>query len=370
MINTIFQRYIGREINQASLYVLVAFLAIFFFFDLIAEIDEVTRGVYRIDQAFFYVLLGLPGRVVEIVPVAVLIGTLWALSRSAQHSEFTVFRASGLLPVDMIKALLRIGFPLVMLTALFSEVLAPEAEGHRLHVSGRGGAHDHMQSGLWLRDITRERSLDIGPRFINVSLVLPDQKLVGIVIYEFNARQRLARVVEAKTGTFVGEEGQSYRWDLEGIRVTRFGTDGSVSINNEQAFILLSALAPETINSLMTHPDRMSSLELYRYVRYLKQNKQQTERYEVSLWKRLVYPWVIWVMMLLALPVAFLQARSGTVGTRVFTGILVGVGFHLLNNLFSHLGVLTTWPAPITALVPSLVGLSLAGFFLYWVQYR
>jgi len=70
---TIFQRYVGKEINQASLYVLVAFLAIFFFFDLIAEIDEVTRGIYSVDQALVYVLLGLPGRVVEIIPVAVLI---------------------------------------------------------------------------------------------------------------------------------------------------------------------------------------------------------------------------------------------------------------------------------------------------------
>ena len=371
MSHAIFQRYIGKEIHQASLYVLTAFLAIFFFFDLIAEIDEVTRGVYRVDQALLYVSLGLPGRVVEIIPVAVLIGTLWALSRSAQHSEFTVFRVSGLLPVNMIKVLLLIGFPLVILTALFSEVLAPGAEGYRLQVADRGVAHDRMQSGLWLRDLSkREGALDDEPRFINVSRVMPDQKLAGIVLYEFNARQRLVRVVEAKTGAFIGEEGRSYRWDLKGIRVTRFGADGSISINTEEAFTMLSSLAPETINSLMTHPDRMSSLELYRYIRYLKQNKQQTERYETSLWKRLVYPWVIWVMMLLALPVAFLQARSGAVGTRVFAGILVGVGFHLLNSLFSHLGVLTTWPAPIMALVPSLIGLGLAGFFLYWVQYR
>lgn len=370
MSHTIFQRYVGKEINQASLYVLVAFLAIFFFFDLIAEIDEVTRGIYSVDQALVYVLLGLPGRVVEIIPVAVLIGTLWALSRSAQHSEFTVFRVSGLLPLDIIKALLRIGLPLVILTALFSEVLAPEAEGYRLQVSSRGGAHDRIQSGLWLRDITREPSLDGKLRFINVGLVLPDQKLAGIVIYEFNDRQRLTLVVDAKTGTYVGEEGQFYRWELKEVRVTRFGADGSVSISTEKAFVMLSSLAPETISSLMTHPDRMSSLELYRYIQYLKQNKQQSERYEIAFWKRLVYPWVIWVMMLLALPAAFLQARSGAVGTRVFAGILIGVAFHLLNSLFSHLGVLTTWPAPLMALFPSIMALGLAGFFLYWVQYR
>jgi lipopolysaccharide export system permease protein len=74
--------------------------------------------------------------------------------------------------------------------------------------------------------------------------------------------------------------------------------------------------------------------------------------------------------MLLALPAAFLQARSGAVGARVFAGILVGVGFHLVNSLFSHLGVLNTWPALIMALLPSAIALLVAGFFFYWVQYR
>jgi lipopolysaccharide export system permease protein len=318
-----------------------------------------------------YVSLGLPSRVVEIIPVAVLIGTIWALSRSAQYSEFTVFRVSGLLPVDMTKALLRIGFPLVMLTVLFSEVLAPGAEGYRLQIADRSGVYDRMQSGLWLREIGKQEwSSDDGPRFINVSRILPDQTLSGIVIYEFNSRQRLVRLIEAKTGAFIREEGQSQHWKLKAIRVTLFGADGSVSINTEEAFVLLSSLAPGTINSLIIHPDRMSSLELYRYIQYLKQNKQQSERYEIAFWKRLVYPWVIWVMMLLALPAAFLQARSGAVGTRVFAGILIGVAFHLLNSLFSHLGVLTTWPAPLMALFPSIMALGLAGFFLYWVQYR
>jgi lipopolysaccharide export system permease protein len=75
-------------------------------------------------------------------------------------------------------------------------------------------------------------------------------------------------------------------------------------------------------------------------------------------------------MMALALPVAFLQARSGVVGARVFAGILVGIGFHLVNSLFSHLGVLTTWPAPMMALIPSMFALVMATVFFYWAQRR
>ena len=84
---------------------------------------------------------------------------------------------------------------------------------------------------------------------------------------------------------------------------------------------MTSMLSPEMLGALVTNPDRMNSLDLYRYIQYLKQNKQQSDRYEIALWKRITYPFVIWVMMALALPVAFLQARSGAVGARVFAGI-------------------------------------------------
>ncbi len=38
----------------------------------------------------------MPGRVYELFPIAVLIGTLYALTLLARHSEITVLRASGL----------------------------------------------------------------------------------------------------------------------------------------------------------------------------------------------------------------------------------------------------------------------------------
>jgi lipopolysaccharide export system permease protein len=42
----------------------------------------------------------------------------------------------------------------------------------------------------------------------------------------------------------------------------------------------------------------------------------------------------------------------------------------LLNSLFSHLGILNTWPAPMIALLPSLIALSVAAMLLFWVQRR
>ncbi|MFM1849240.1 MAG: hypothetical protein RL446_79, partial [Pseudomonadota bacterium] len=51
-------------------------------------------------------------------------------------------------------------------------------------------------------------------------------------------------------------------------------------------------------------------------------------------------------------------------------GIVFGVAFHLLNSLFSHLGAMNTWPAPLVAAIPSLVALTFALVMLVRVQRR
>ena len=125
---------------------------------------------------------------------------------------------------------------------------------------------------------------------------------------------------------------------------------------------------PDLIGVLVLVPERMSAWSLMQYVQHLRENQQQANRYEIALWKKLVYPLAVIVMMALALPFAYLQARAGGTGYKVFAGIMLGVAFHFLNSLFSHLGLLNTWPAWLAASVPSLVAVALALGMLAWVD--
>ena len=279
---------------------------------------------------------------------------------------------SGLLPRTAVTTIVRVGLPFVVITAIVAEVLVPLSEDFRSQVrDGGGSGGGQLRSGLWVRDAEVMESSDTKTmRFVNIRKLTLRQNMEGVEIYEFDRRQQLIRVMEASHGRFITATDAAHVWELDHVKEIRFAPDGAVSARSLDTLRIRSSLAPETVSALVTKPDRMSSLDLYRYVDYLKQNKQQAERYEIALWKRIVYPFVIWVMMLMALPAAFLQARAGAVGARVFVGILIGVGFHLVNSLFSHLGILNTWPAPIMALLPSAIALLLAGFFFYRVQYR
>jgi lipopolysaccharide export system permease protein len=370
----IFYRYLGRSIWQSTLFVLLGFLSMFTFFDFLAEVDEVGIGSYQIEHAIAFVLLGIPSRVVELAPIAALIGTLWALSQSAASSEFTVFRVSGLLPRASVIALVRIGLPMVLLTVFLSEFLVPASEEFRSRVRdgfGSSSPSGQLRSGLWLRDtVSSSGAGQGGSRFINVAALKTSQELSRITVYDFNAEQRLVQEVHAESASFIRQDDAVSTWQLSNVQVVSFAADGGVNRRQIPTQQLVVPLSLNALDAVITSPELMSSLDLYRYIQYLKQNKLDSSLYEISLWKGLVYPFVIWVMMLLALPAAYLQARAGAVGARVLAGILVGIGFHLLNSLFSHLGVLTTWPAPLMAALPSLMALMLAGIFFYWVNYR
>jgi lipopolysaccharide export system permease protein len=75
-------------------------------------------------------------------------------------------------------------------------------------------------------------------------------------------------------------------------------------------------------------------------------------------------------MMALALPFAYMQARAGAVGLKVFLGIMLGILFHMLNSLFSHIGLLQNWPPLAAAVVPSMAFLLAAMTMMWWVERR
>ena len=115
----------------------------------------------------------------------------------------------------------------------------------------------------------------------------------------------------------------------------------------------------------------MSTLDLWRYIGHLADNEQTAQVQKIQFWKRALYPFACLVMVGLALPFAYLNARSGGVSLKVFVGIMLGVSFVLLNNVFRHLGLLGNWTPWIVAAAPGAFYLLLSlAAFSWLVRYR
>jgi lipopolysaccharide export system permease protein len=131
-----------------------------------------------------------------------------------------------------------------------------------------------------------------------------------------------------------------------------------------------SVLNPGILNVLMVVPERMSLTDLYTYIEHLRENHQATQRHEIALYGKVTYPLAVVVMMILALPFAYIRAREGGISAKIFIGIMLGLGFHLASRLFGHLGLLNAWPPLFSAGFPTLLFLLLAFGMMAWVQRR
>ncbi|MBI3730361.1 MAG: LptF/LptG family permease, partial [Burkholderiales bacterium] len=200
----ILQRYFGVEILRSVLFVMLALLALFSFFDLVSELQSsVNKGGYQLKHAVIFVLLGWPGRIYEFMPIAVLIGTIYVLAQFASNSEFTIMRASSMSTMMAGTILLKIGMIFVLLTFLFGEVISPISSkfAEKMKLSAIGESlEQEFRTGLWTKDLVRENGLTgdvVGSRFLNVKEILPNRHLKGVKIFEFDKNFHLSREMTA-----------------------------------------------------------------------------------------------------------------------------------------------------------------------------
>lgn len=354
-------RYLAREIYSSVALVFAALLALFSFLDLVNELSHM-QGNYSTGYVILFVALTIPGHIYELFPVAVLIGTIVALVQMASHSELTIYRASGASLVQMVGALFRAGLPLVLLSVIAGELLAPPSE--RLAQEVRMKAQNEevkvksFRSGIWARD---------DHSFVNAKGMLPDDgALLNVSIYQFDDNYHLQTITAAKRALY---SPAAETWRLEGVAQTRFSPEGS-TVNNIANMEWHSSITPDLLKVLMVVPEQMSVFSLYDYIEYLGENHQKTVRYEVAMWNKVMHPLTVLVMMLLALPFASHQRRSGGIGGKIFAGIVLGLAFHFIGKLFSDIGALNDWQPMLSATAITWLFLLLAGGMLWWAERR
>ena len=365
------RRLFYSDIAGAVAFVAVAFLALSFFIDFVDDLGDVGSHGYTTWAATGHSLLLLPGHFYEVAPIAVLIGTIYTLARMAQSSEYTILRTGGLGPARALSLLAGLGLLFGIVTYLVGDYLAPlaEREAGQIQAIARGGNVKLDGSGAWLKDHV---STPEGERNykINVGAAGPRGRLRDVRIFEFDADNHLLRAISAATAQVEPDA----TWQLSQVAVTRWPvnpTDTRVPEERLERYAWKSRLAPGVVAAEVLPVKTMSTIDLYRYIGHLSENEQAAQRQQITFWKRALYPFACIVMVALALPFAYLHARSGGISLKVFGGILLGISFVLLNNVATHVGLLRDWTPWIAASAPSALYLLLSMAAFSWlVRFR
>ena len=374
-------RHVAKEVLIATLFVLVALVALIAFFDLVSQARNIGNR-YSISMALFLTMLKLPSRLYEVMPIAALLGAVYPMSRLASNSEFTIMRVAGLSPFRLAGMMTVPALILIAMTYCLGEWLTPAADMMRndmdnilfnRKLSARG-----YSSGVWVKDNVKEQQ-NAGQatvRFVNVhNLIAGEHSRTGAWrVFEFDKDGSLIRVLHAPEASYISGRG----WHLKDAKVEtlpKITHDETPMVEKSSArkdvdLMLPSEMRPEILGVLTIKPERMGISDLWQYIAHLKETKQTSDRYQVALWSKVFYPLAIFVMLAVAMPFAYLNTRSGGVSIKIFAGLMIGISFYALNNIFSFLGVLNTWHPMVVAVVPTSVMLICAAVALWLLERR
>jgi lipopolysaccharide export system permease protein len=344
--------YIGRIIASTTFLTLAVFVSLSGIIKFVEEMKTVGKGNYDIAHAALYVLYAIPRDIEMFFPMSALIGGLIGMGMLASNSELVVMQASGLSRLDIIKSVMKSAIILIFISMAVGEWLAPAGESAARQVKAQaisGGSLISSVDGTWAKD---------GDFFVHIGEVEDKGKLNDVQIYRFDKSLKLSSWLSAESAVY-----QKDAWQLRNV-VDTLLTDNKMTKELLPLKVWQSSLTPEKLGVVMVKPEALSLRGLSEYLSYLEENNQDTSRYILAFWRKIVQPVTVAVMLLLALSFVFGPLRSVSMGARIMMGVATGILFFITNEVLGSLSLVYQLPAAFGALMPSVIFVSLALYLM------
>jgi len=323
----------------------------FTFFELLDDIARHHSPALVVLNYFRYLASYLA---YQLAPLAALVAVLVTLGVMSKNNEIVAFKAGGVslyrLALPLLVAGLALAFGLVILDDTYLPQANQRQDALRNQIKGRPAQTYFQPRRQW---IFGENS-----KIYNYELFDPDRNLFGgLTVLEldpvtFQLRRRVFAQRahwEEQQKTWILESG----WvrDFEGPRVTRYHAflgDALAELNEP----------PHYFNREVRQSYQMDWRELRQYIRDLQQAGFDVARLSVQWHKKLAFPFITPVIMLLAIPFAFLVNTRGAVGG-IALGVAIGIVYWTTSALFEALGGVGQLPPLLAGWSPDVI----FGFF-------
>lgn len=320
---------------------------VFTFFELLDDIAQHRTGLVELIQYFVYLACYL---FYQLAPLAALVSVLITLGVMTKNNELVAFKASGLSLYRIALPLLIAGGVLATSLLLLDDTYLPYAnqrqDALRNQIKGRPAQTYYQPSRRW---IFGENS-----KVYNYDFFDPDRELFGgLNVFELNPstfeiRRRIyaARARwEAQQGIWILESGWIRDFDRgHVIRFSPFLANALGELNEP----------PSYFNREVRQYYQMTWWELKRYIADLGQAGFDVERLSVQLQKKLSFPLIAPIIILLAIPFSILVGTRGAIG-----GLALGVGIAIVywaaSALTEAMGAVGQLPPLLAAWAPDTV---------------
>jgi len=344
--------YIGRVIASTTFITLAVFVSVSGIIKFVEQMRAIGRGNYDLSHAALYVLYAVPRDVEIFFPMSALIGGLIGIGMLASNSELVVMQAAGLSKLDIIKSVMKTAVLLIFVSMAIGEWLAPSGEAKAREIRAQaisGGSLISAENGVWAKD---------GAYFVNIGEVLNKGQLKKIQIYGFNDELKIDSWLSAKSAVY-----QNGTWLLTDVEEFSL-IEAEIITKYYSEKVWESSLTPKKLGVVTVKPEALSLTGLIDYLDYLEVNEQDTSRYQLAFWRKIMQPLTVAVMLLVALSFIFGPLRSVSMGARIMMGVFTGILFFISNEVLGSLSLVYQLPPIFGATMPSLVFVGIAWYLM------
>ena len=348
----ILDRYIMRSILGSVLMVAGVLLVLGALFLFIDQQDDIGKNGFTALGALWYTLLSLPQQAFELLPITALIGSLLGLGSLARGSELTVIRATGVSIGHLAGMALLAGLVLVGVAVILGEFLGPalqQTAREQKAFSNQSNVSFGSHGGAWVRD---------GDLILHVAGQSGELEFGGMQTFELSPQHELLALGRATSAT----AGLKGTWLLSGYSESRFKGDTVVQ-SSPGLRNLKSNVTANFLGLAAQNPGQLTNRSLWRLIRYYRANSLADREYVFAFWSRIARTVAVAFTVLLAIPFVLGSLRSAGAGTRMLMGLVLGIGFFLLQRLIESGTVVFNLDPMVLAWMPTAL-LALAVFVL------
>lgn len=348
MLSTTLFSYLGRQFILWLSVVFATLMSIVAMFDVVELLRRVSgKEEVTTEVVIQLSLLKLPHLVQDMLPFAVLLGSMFCFWRLARSNELVVARAAGVSAWQFLGAPLLITFliGLVLITAFnpFAAAMRAHYEALESRYLGKDRAEFAVsESGVWLRQSNAGQQSIIHAN--GVAGEDSEASLESVIVFAVEDDETFSGRIDATTATL-----RDGYWEL---------TDAIVSDSNGDSrpvgtYRLPTDLTFQGIQDSFASADTLSFWDLPKFIGTMEDAGFAAVTHRLYLHSLLATPMLLCAMVLIAAAFSIKTSRRSSTALMIAGGILVGFMLHFFTNVVHALGQSTSIPAIFAAWMPA-----------------
>ena len=355
-------RYIAKTLFTYTIAVLVVWISIYSFFNFLAELNIVSTESYTILAAFTYVIFQLPEVAYNQASPIILLGCILGMGHLASTEQLLIFRVSGASIFRITLLTLKNSLIFIIFFISIGEFIAPISSSFSENSKSKAMGNSSVsinQDGFWIRD---------GNNFINVKQNIDGVLFSGITVIEVNLLNKIERVIQSKNALFDGKSLDMSGSEIFSIDNSRFFDN--IALKERNSYNKIVSFDQDLVESLEKEPKDLSTLTLFKQIRFLSDNKLRSGIFEVELYNRLIQHVTLIAMVLLAMLFIFGSSRDVTLGRKIFFGVVLGLSFEMLSRVTSAMALSFDVSPLLSSILPPILVMFIAIILLIQKSYR